>query len=302
MRIKNGDVENDDVEDRDHATLIPDACRLVLAQIPILPRRMLLQTESIMATAPMLRGVWGAALHHLDLNVYHTVFDVANQKGPAIPGYIIRPAPEDPTFAPAVDWFLIGDAIRHDRTLVRAWDIACGMGLGRDRHPFLIPETVTLSADGRHGTTDGCWRLDRARWPLPDAARSPCRLVFSAPLRLRRRGKLIERPTLSDIVVASGRRVGAFLPRHYQGVWEILSSQMLEISRTIPCAEWKGARLDLIRYSGRQHQELDIHGVSGSLLLPEGPSILWPLLAAANWLHIGKGTIMGLGQMHVHSA
>ena len=49
----------------------------------------------------------------------------------------------------------------------------------------------------------------------------------------------------------------------------------------------------------RQESELDLHGVAGSLELPRGPGELWPLLAAAQWLHLGKGTIMGLGQLIV---
>lgn len=39
--------------------------------------------------------------------------------------------------------------------------------------------------------------------------------------------------------------------------------------------------------------------MAGELHLPAGPGPLWPLLAAALWLHLGKGTIVGLGQPKV---
>ncbi len=302
MQIKTWDVKDDDVKDPGRSTLLADTCRLVLSLIPILPRRMLLQTPSVTATTPMLRGVWGAALHNLDLDVYHTVFDVVDQKGTATPGYLIRPAPEDPEFAPAVEWFLIGNAIGHDRVLMRAWDVACQMGLGHDRRPFFVRRVITLGPDSQRQSRNTSWALDQTRWPLSGPEQTPCRLVFPAPLRLRRHGRLIERPTLPDIVVAAGRRVGAFVPQAYRNVWNTVSAQMLSASRSVPSGLWRGERLDLVRYSGRQRQELDIHGVCGSLLLPEGPSNLWPLLAAASWLHIGKGTIMGLGRMHVQPA
>lgn len=42
-------------------------------------------------------------------------------------------------------------------------------------------------------------------------------------------------------------------------------------------------------------------GVAGALDLPAGPGPLAPLLAAACWLHLGKGTIMGLGQLRITS-
>ena len=40
-------------------------------------------------------------------------------------------------------------------------------------------------------------------------------------------------------------------------------------------------------------------GVAGELDLPTGPGPLVDLLAAAVWLHIGKSTVMGMGQMEV---
>ncbi len=49
--------------------------------------------------------------------------------------------------------------------------------------------------------------------------------------------------------------------------------------------------------SPRQHRELDMHGFIGSIELPDGAGDLWPLLAAGFWIHAGKGTVFGLGQM-----
>ncbi|MEW6744994.1 MAG: CRISPR system precrRNA processing endoribonuclease RAMP protein Cas6 [Planctomycetota bacterium] len=44
---------------------------------------------------------------------------------------------------------------------------------------------------------------------------------------------------------------------------------------------------------------MDLRGVCGMLELPDGPGELWPLLLAAQWLHVGKGTVMGLGRLDV---
>ncbi len=43
-------------------------------------------------------------------------------------------------------------------------------------------------------------------------------------------------------------------------------------------------------------------GVTGELELPAGPGPLADLLAAAQWLHVGKGTVMGLGRIDVAPA
>ncbi len=38
-----------------------------------------------------------------------------------------------------------------------------------------------------------------------------------------------------------------------------------------------------------------MRGVTGTLELPKGVGVLWPILAAGAWVHIGKGTVFGLG-------
>jgi len=43
----------------------------------------------------------------------------------------------------------------------------------------------------------------------------------------------------------------------------------------------------------------ELFGVSGSITLPRGPGFLWPLLAAAQWSHIGKGTVYGMGEIRI---
>lgn len=338
---------------------LADRLSAALSPIHVLPRRMLLDTPGVAATVPMLRGVWGAALHDLDPAAYAAVFGpndpaarspdapwppgnapphrvAAGLPAPALPAaaaapqppgpaggteaaaYLLRPAPPDPQFAPAIEWILIGDATQHDFTLCRAWDIASGLGLGPQRLRFHLRRTVVLRPDGQTVDHAAPWPLSDVQWraqahtpglssgrQLPDepvrerAPDEPCRLVFPAPLRLLVRKQLIETPTLADLVVAAGRRVKAYLPAGLRADWDTLCRQALDVARGTPAAAWQGARLDLHRYSGRQHAELELRGVAGYLDLPQGPGELWPLLAAAHWLHLGKGTVMGLGQLVV---
>jgi hypothetical protein len=42
-----------------------------------------------------------------------------------------------------------------------------------------------------------------------------------------------------------------------------------------------------------------MQGVVGTMDLPDGPGPQSPLIAAAQWLHLGKGTVMGLGQLRI---
>jgi hypothetical protein len=274
-------------------TAVADDLCLLLGHVLVWPRRLLLQTPEVEATVPMLRGVWGCALHDLSPATYARVFDPT---APAVPGYLLRPAPYDPHTAPALDWLLFGDAVGEDIVLRRAWDIASGRGLGKSRQPFLVRRYLDLGPDGRPAERLGPWPLSVAVWP--EGPQVGCRLHLRAPLRLLRQGRLIERPTVADVVVAAHRRVAAWLPAEDQAAWRALHGPLLEQARQLP-AVWEGRRLDLHRYSARQEAEIDLHGVSGVLTLPEGPGGLAPLLAAACWLHLGKGTVFGLGQMEV---
>jgi hypothetical protein len=119
-------------------------------------------------------------------------------------------------------------------------------------------------------------------------------------VRLLRRGRLLDRPTLADVVVAAHRRVAAWLPPGHQADWHALRDPLLEEARRLPFS-WHGGRLDLQRWSARQQAEVELRGVCGVLDLPAGAGELGPHLAAASWLHLGKGTVFGLGQFEVQT-
>lgn len=280
-----------------------------LAPIHILPRRFLLDTGGIVAGIPMLRGVWGAALHKLDIAAYRTVFaPQSSGKSKASPLFVLRPAPMNAQSGPAIEWISIGAALPFDPVLRRGWLCASQMGLGPHRQPFRIRQVLSLACDASC-RQDECWEADAtspitawslgdAVWPGGDPA-SPCILVFNGSLRLRRHGRLLEQPALPDLIAAAARRIEAFLPEALRDDWQLAANESLTLARSTPAGVWQGTRLNLHRYSARQEAELELHGVAGSLELPQGPGELWPLLAAAQWLHLGKGTVMGMGQMEV---
>jgi hypothetical protein len=174
------------------------------------------------------------------------------------------------------------------------------MGLGKQRRRFHIRQVKGLEPDGAPRDEVAAWSLGEVRFP--SAIDAPCRLAFPTPLRLMRRDQLIREPTLTDLVVAACRRIGEFLPARTKAGWSEVRERAIALSRDVPADPWSGDRLDLQRYSGSQRRELKINGVSGCLELPNGPGPLWPLLAAAQWLHLGKSTVVGLGLMCVEIA
>ncbi len=274
----------------------------LLAKVEICPRHILLDPPGISATIPMLRGVWGAALRNLDRRAYEEVFVGTGPRNASTPAYVVRPFPFDFGNSPALEFVVIGCGIQHDIPIMRAWDSACGMGLGPQRKKFRIRHIRPISPCGallsptNHAVV---WDLSVAPWPVPGGESAPCKLEFPTPLRMIRRGRLVESPRLSELVIAAARRLSAYLQPEDAASLQRLEDQMLEAAASLPCEPWRGERLDLVRYSGRQHGEIELRGVIGSLVLSQGPGELWPLLAAARWLHLGKGTIMGMGKVDV---
>ena len=260
---------------------------------------MKLDTGRVEANIPMLRGVWGKAIRELCPELYREIFDVESSSGSvaASPPYIVRVASPDPEWIPAIEWILVGNGVEHAEELLRCWHYAATCGLGREREPMEIERLEAILPDESTTREAATWPLSQPAWPLPPDA--PCRLVFPVPLRLRYRGRLVESPTLCDIVASLNRRIAGFLPADDRSLWLALGKQFMECARGTLQERWAGERLDLVRYSGRQKREVDVHGVVGSLTLPRGAGLLAPLLAAARWIHVGKHTVMGLGQLLV---
>ena len=264
-----------------------------LDHIRILPRRLILCTPGSEPTVPMLRGVWGAALHQLNRPVYDKVF---GPEGGDLPLYLMRAGLPIPRESPAVEHFLFNAAIDSDTILLQAWMRACDTGLGPNREPFFL-RGYTMGPDSSRLDSDSFWKMSELFWPLHGPAWcDPVIIRFPLPVRLLRNKMLITDPMLPDLVVSITRRIGNLLPVQHQDSWREVSHACLDLSREIIAEPWIGGPCDAWRWSARQQSEIQLRGITGELALPDGAGELWPLLVAATWLHMGKGTVFGMGQ------
>lgn len=275
----------------------------VLEDVMVLPRRLVLalspETTSAESEMQRLRGVWGAALHGLDSDAYETVFHPADSVPPK---YILRPAGRSPQQSPGFDFILTGAGIRFDEPALRAWDIASGMGLGKQRRPFHVRSRSVLDAAGRAARSSQPWPVTKACWPIPGTPEtSPCSLNFLTPLALHHDQRLIEQPTLKDLVAKGCRRVESLLPAKHVAEWRQLKGDLISTAAEVVSIPRFAEPLGVARYSGSQRRDFPIPCVAGRIDLPQGPSATWPLLAALQWLHVGKGTNIGLGRVEISS-
>ncbi|MCY4305872.1 MAG: CRISPR system precrRNA processing endoribonuclease RAMP protein Cas6 [Aestuariivita sp.] len=273
-------------------------------RVKICAFRILLRTGKVRATIPMLRGVWGATLKNFEPVVYRTIFEGyrsinASEKGRfKLPLYILRPAHPDPDFAPAVELIFLGNACYHATVAIKAFRQAVVNGLGPRRTICDIQEIRRIYPS--ETLTDkivisdlGC----SAQMFIQTTPRNHgLRLNFYVPLRLLRRKQLIHSPNFTDIIAISLERLYAL---SCMNIHKDFKDHILNIAHSTPAFAWIGQRQDLIRWSGRQKTLLELRGIVGYLDLPNGAGPFRPLLAASEWMHIGKGTVFGLGQLNL---
>jgi hypothetical protein len=264
--------------------------------------RLELETPGVAATVPMLRGVWGLALRDIDGDAYRRVFEGRGARNDLVPLYVMRPVPARPgQSGAALEFLLFGSACDDAKALMRAWDRASGLGLGPKRAPFRIARAVPLGPEGDLAEHTR-WSLSAVPWITAGTGpQDPCRLLFPDPLRMLSGKRLVILPDLPSLVRAALRRLSSLYGTEARRAWE-LEPAILEEAVRRPATPWKGRQMALVRYSGSQERELELRGVIGSLTLPEGLGPLWPLLAAATWTHLGKGTVFGLGRMILQPA
>jgi hypothetical protein len=142
---------------------------------------------------------------------------------------------------------------------------------------------------------------------VPVILRCPGRLrvKLETPLRLERHGKLVDSEGLlpGTLVANLVRRISMMCEfygdvpldtdfRALKTMWEGLAAHEPKLERT-------GQK----RWSSRSRQEIDLEGVTGSLVLDlRGREPLFPFLYLGQWVHAGKGATMGMGAIRLYPA
>ena len=176
-------------------------------------------------------------------------------------------------------------------------------GLGMHRVPYTVmrfeDETGRVIYDRHEG--------ERLLPPEPVALRvAPGRserrrfaLRFLSPVRLTVRGKLARRITLYDIAAALRRRLFLLSAFHQRGAPIEADEIFLDAARNVRLVREDMRWIDDRRLSTRQKREIPIGGLAGSLVFEGDYGLLKPLLAAGEYVHVGKNAVFGLGRYEI---
>jgi hypothetical protein len=205
---------------------------------------------------------------------------------------------------------LVGRAATAQEAVLAGFDFAARVGLGSrlggERGRARLVEARAV------------WRSDEAELPVFDPvhghrpapaevpALPPCprrlRLILATPLRLVREGKLIgpRRFPVGAFVANLVRRVSMLQTFFGEAPLDTDFRALKSLWEGLVAEEPMLAFADQQRWSGSQAQELDMGGVIGSFVLDlGGREALFPYLWLGQWIHAGKGAVMGMGAIRL---
>lgn len=211
----------------------------------------------------------------------------------------------------ALDFTLIGRANDHLTAVIQGLSLAAGDGIGKGGGRF-----VPVAWEQNTGLDAGCeWiRIDG---PDGRIASRPARVLscpprpqavkirFLTPLRLTSDGRCIgpESITFRAFFGSLLRRISQLSYFHTDTPLETDFRGLMQMADAVRFAGLNVDWHDWQRYSNRQHRHVPMGGIVGEALL-EGDALepFWPYLWLGQWIHTGKGTVMGLGRYAVESA
>ncbi len=126
-------------------------------------------------------------------------------------------------------------------------------------------------------------------------------LRFVSPTRLRFEGKLTDEVEFHHLVRAMLHRISGLLYFHCgaEPDWDFsgLIAQAQQVRTVRQRIQW----LEQDRYSRRQKRRVHMGGFVGDMTFEGNLQPFLPLLVATEYVHLGKGTVMGLGKIRVES-
>ncbi len=210
---------------------------------------------------------------------------------------------------------LIGEAATAAEAVLAALDLAARAGLGQS--------TGADHARGRGRLTEvrHVWRADGpdevvfesgsgfrpvvASAPLIPPCPETIRVALATPLRLVANGKVVTPRMFRPGMLVSNlvRRVASLMAFFGEGPLEADFRSLKVMWEGLSALAPMLAMADQTRWSASQEREIGAGGLIGGFRLDmRGREALFPYLWLGQWVHAGKGTVMGMGSIRIRPA
>ncbi len=203
---------------------------------------------------------------------------------------------------------LVGKANQYLPYVIEAFRRMGEQGIGSSKSRFKLIH-LKQHVDSAQGNWQALYENGRLQKPadpltpkLPALPKS-LEVTFVTPLRIRSGGQLMNparfafRPFISSLL----RRLSALSYFHTDTPLECDFRAFVDLAGSIKVHEKQLYWHDWTRYSSRQKTSMKMGGLLGSFKL-HGEQIepFWPVLHLAQWMHAGKGAVMGLGKYAIN--
>jgi CRISPR-associated endoribonuclease Cas6 len=212
---------------------------------------------------------------------------------------------------------LIGRAIDYLPYFIYTFEELGKTGLGKGRGRFEL-KTVVNHVPGVEGkavdriiySSTTKMLSDFQKVPLPlgtisfdDTTPETSRLTlnFLTPTRISHNGHLTDAIEFHMIVRNLMRRISllAYFHGNGHGLPDLDFNEIIEKAKGVKVIRKRLRRYNWERYSGRQERRISMDGFVGSITFEGEIEPFMPMIKAGEVLHIGKGTVFGLGRYKV---
>ncbi len=209
---------------------------------------------------------------------------------------------------------LIGRAVDYLPYFIHTFDEMGRTGLGKGRGHFTLKKVNSLELDGNTNSA-GQTLYSAETGVLSDTGKDvlplgpvlfeggPCitsqvKLDFKTPTRISYNGRLTENVEFHIIIRNLLRRMSllSYFHGNAQERQEYDYKKIIEKAGNVRTIARRIRHYDWERYSGRQEQKINMGGFVGGITFEGEIEPFMPLLKAGEILHIGKGTVFGMGQ------
>ena len=252
-----------------------------------------------------------------DRCTYYYVFETPFSGGRDRRGYTFSPHPvviEPPEetrniYEPEVEFqvglVLIGRALDHLPYFIYGFEEMGRRGLGSGRGKAILTRVIALGSE-----EDQCiYRVDTGRLardypvhvgpPGGEEAGTRLRLRFRTPVRLKTRGRYARRIDFASLVRALLRRTSDLAYFHCGAELDLDYRQWIERAAVVREVSDRTRWHDWERYSRRQDRRIKLGGLVGEMEFAGEWGPFLPLLRMGADLHVGKGTIFGMGRYEI---
>jgi len=204
---------------------------------------------------------------------------------------------------------LVGRAVDYIPYIIFAFEELGRIGIGKDKGKYSLEKVTSINNDGEILIYDGDSHIRDDFYVMDsnelvrDAAQLKYQQVtfkFLTPTRIKNKGKLTIDIDFVIILRNLLRRLSRLAEVHCDEKWELEWNELIEmandrvstVSSELRWYDWK-------RYSQRQGTKMKMGGFLGEITFEGELAEFMPFIKLGELLHMGKGTVYGLGMYEI---